>query len=230
MFTNWRLGAFATAVAALALIAFATSWSVASAGHGTPTYKCNTSPYQYGFSRWHYGLWNFCATDSYGPPEWIYWNYLPGTPGHNNPGVGPYYSLIAQGVSDWAAAQPNWKYTYKSDGWASDTDAFFWQENLDYIGAGVKGQTQLYYCTSQTTCSVRGPASGYWGTFNLVYMILDTTGVHQGVVSHEMGHGLGLVHPANGDCFVNPNVMVVGCLNYPSSDDATSVNNIYPDP
>lgn len=220
--------------AAVLVVAFAVAISVvvrpAWASHATPGNKCSTSPTAWGFDRWHFGLWNFCQSDAYGPPEWMYWNYLPGTTGYNNPGSGPYYSYVAQGVSDWQAAQSNWKFTYQSGGWSSTTDLFFWSENLDPYtpyGDAVKGWTRFFQCTSDTSCTER--TIGF-GKYNLVYIMLDTSGVTQGVVSHEMGHAFGLVHPTNGDCFFTPTVMIPGCINYPSADDGTSVNNIYPDP
>jgi hypothetical protein len=190
-----------------------------------PPYRCSTSP-SYGFTRWHYGLWNFCATDSYGPPEWMYWNYLPGTTGYNNPGAGPYYSLVATAVGDWASAQPNWKFTYKDGDWNSDTDLFLWSQDL---GGGIKGRIIPYWCTSSTSCTER---TGFdQGPYNLVYLILDDTGVTRGIVNHEMGHALGLKHPTT-SCFYDPSVMYTGteCLDRAGADDAAAVDWVYPDP
>lgn len=91
-----RLGLLVASV----FLAIAAGFSLArAAANQEPPYRCTTDP-QWGFNRAHYGLWNFCAIDGYGPPEYMYWNYLPGTTGYNNPSVGPYYSYVAQAVYD----------------------------------------------------------------------------------------------------------------------------------
>ena len=97
-----RIGLALTA----ALLTVAIVAPLALADHPWPLTSCTTNP-PFGMNRNHFGLFNLCGTDSYGPPEWMYWNYMPGTPGYNDPGNGPYYSLIAQAVADWVAVQPN---------------------------------------------------------------------------------------------------------------------------
>lgn len=64
----------------------------------------------------------------------MYWNFLPDTPGFNNPGSGPnityagsQYPLlnhIAQAVSDWSSVQSKYLITYKTGGWIDETDMF----------------------------------------------------------------------------------------------------------
>jgi hypothetical protein len=126
--------------------------SIASAAPDQePPFRCSTSP-SWDFTRWHYSLWSFCATDSYGPPEWMYWNYLPGTPGYNNPGVGPYYNLVSTAVYDWASVQTNFKLTYKSGDWNNTTDLFVWKADL---GGNLRGTIIPYWCTSSTNCTQR---------------------------------------------------------------------------
>ncbi|MCC6382143.1 MAG: hypothetical protein IT304_06510 [Dehalococcoidia bacterium] len=204
----------------------------AEATHQTSAYKCVSNVSYYGFNRWHSGSsWNWCYTDSYGPPEWMYWNYYPGTPGYDNPSFGPYLSLIQQGISDWGSVQPGWKATWKSGDWSTETDLFIWQANLDSTcGAICRGYTPTYYCSSPSSCVVRN----FNWSYNLSYVTLDTTGVDRAVLNHEFGHAYALKHPTQVSC-TNYTIMDPSCINYypymttPNIDDSIAVDAIYPE-
>jgi hypothetical protein len=200
------------------------------------------TPSKWGFDRYISASpsgWNPCQTDSYGPYEYIYWNYL-SAPGYNNPGAGPYISQIAAAIGDWAYLGPWWQFTYKSGDWSTGTSAFFEQTNLFPVcGTGCYGLTHRYFCTSSSSCAYRTPGIG---TYNLIYMYLHTGGVDKAVVVHELGHGFGIKHPAdptpppcpsnnpsvhtimNANCiFGGPN------LTSPQPVDTIAVDLIYPE-
>ena len=124
------------ALIVVAVVVDGQSHNTVRADDQRPPYGCNSFPTVWGFWRWKASLWNWCATDSYGPPEWLYWNYYPSTRGYNNPGSGPYYSSVAEGVARWASAQPNWKFTYQSGDWSAGTDSVLVRESSDTFRIG----------------------------------------------------------------------------------------------
>lgn len=220
-------------IIATGLAALLISLSLTSANNGSatpqPLFRCATSP-AWGFDRWHSGQWNWCASDGYGPPEWMYWNYMPGTTGYDNPGIGGWYTEVAASVGAWASAQPNWKFTYKSGDWASGTDLFIHVMNLDSRGgSGMKGVVDPYFCTSSTSCTLL-LFGAMEGLFNLLYVYLDTSGITTAIATHEFGHAFGLVHPQFPNCFFTPSVMIYGCAGSPTAADIAAVDWIYPDP
>ena len=199
-----------------------------------PPNDCNPTAV-YGFARWQYSLWNFCAVDGYGPTEWMYWNYMPGTPGYDNPGAAgaPYLSLIGQAVSDWAAQMTAYKITYKSGDWGQGTDLFIKSENLDLpCGTFCRGAMIKYNCATSISCS--GVTAGVGPTYNLMFLTLDTAGVTRAVVGHEFGHAFGLID-VGGSCVFPYTIMAPTCslsapnLTSPNLDDVVAVLNGYPE-
>ena len=221
-------------LAAVIVTALAPSRDAGADHAQDPPNDCNPFP-TYGFDRWQLGLWNFCAVDTYGPTEWMYWNYMPGTPGYNNPGApgAPYLSLISQAISDWAGQMTKYKITYKAGDWGEGMDLFIKSENLDFIcGSGCRGNMGKYYCTSSVSCSLVTPGVG--PTYNLMFLTLDTAGATRAVVGHEFGHAFGLIE-VNGACAFPYTVMAASCiygppyLNTPNLDDVIAVLNSYPE-
>jgi hypothetical protein len=146
---------------------------------------------------------------------------------------------VATGVSRWASAQPNWKFTYQSGDWSGGTDAFIWSQELDDIfgpGSDVRGYVQNWQCSSPTNCGQKFYHTG--GNYNLVYMIIDNdltdgSSLAHEVVTHEFGHFFGLIDVGRepGSCGTpHTTLMAAGCSAFPTSDDAAAVNTIYPDP
>ena len=220
------------------VIAFVLGAIVIESSAGTdaaqPTNKCQSPNLNYGFFRNAPDARNWCTNDG-AATEWMQWNNLPGMAGFNDPFGGPYASQMFGSMASWASRDSKHQLVFSSGYWIDNVDTFVWAQEFDFVHPGFYGWVDNYWCTSQTSCTMRTitDTNGI-GYYNLSYVYFDDDGLPygNGIVGHELGHAMGLVHGNNVyQCPPQARIMNYGCVTggttAPTSYDGSDLYGMY---